>query len=193
MAILAIQNCEIEGFGRYGRCLEAWGMPFEVVKPYRGEALPPLVGFDAILVGGTPLSAYALHEYPFLRDESDYLAEAVYRGKPCLGICCGAQLLAQALGAQVLPGQEKEIGGYQVRLTEAGAQDEMMAGFPPTFPVFHWHGDTFELPLIAELLVEGQACRNQMFRAGPVVGIQFHLEVGPEEAAAWADEYAEEL
>jgi GMP synthase (glutamine-hydrolysing) len=113
--------------------------------------------------------------------------------KPCFGICCGAQLLAQLLGARVGRCEQMEIGGYQVRLTPAGREDPLLDGFPPCFPVFHWHGDTFDVPDGAELLVEGELCRNQLFRRGNVVGVQFHLEVTCEEAETWADVYAGEL
>ncbi len=86
-----------------------------------------------------------------------------------------------------------EIGGYEVRLTPRGLEGPALDGFPPTFPVFQWHGDTFEIPPGADLLVEGDDCLNQMFRKGNVRGIQFHLEVTHVEAGKWADQYASEL
>jgi GMP synthase (glutamine-hydrolysing) len=190
---LAIQNCEIEGFGLYEQYLRAQEVEHSVVHAYRERALPPFDGFDAILIGGTPVSAYATHEHPFLERECEYLRHALAAAKPCFGICCGAQMLAQLLGAQVQKCSQREIGGYQVRLTSAGQNGPLLDGFPLSFPVFHWHGDTFEIPAGAELLVEGDDCRNQLFRCGNVVGVQFHLEVTSKDVSVWADEYAPEL
>jgi GMP synthase-like glutamine amidotransferase len=190
---LAIQSCEIEPFGLYERHLAAREIDCQVVHAYRGHPLPPFEAFDAILVGGTPVSAYAAHEHPFLQAEIAYLEQALDAGKPCFGICCGAQILAQLLGARVGRCRQMEIGGYQVHLTPAGRKDPLLDGFPSRFPVFHWHGDTFEVPDGAGLLVEGELCQNQMFRRGNVVGVQFHLEVMSEDVPAWADAYADEL
>ncbi|MBN1138815.1 MAG: type 1 glutamine amidotransferase [Anaerolineae bacterium] len=191
--ILAIQNCEIEGFGLYERHLAARGIDCQVVHAYQGHPLPALAGFDALFVGGTPISAYAAHQHPFLQDEIACLRQALDAGKPCLGICCGAQILAQLLGARVGRCEQMEIGGYRVRLTPQGQADPLLAGFPPRFPVFHWHGDTFGVPDGAGLLVEGESCPNQMFRRGNVVGVQFHLETTSQDVSAWADAYADEL
>jgi GMP synthase-like glutamine amidotransferase len=193
MRILAIQNCEIEGFGLYEQHLVARGTDCQVVHAYRGHPLPPFEAFDVIFVGGTPISAYAAHEHPFLQAEVAYLGRVLSAGKPCFGICCGAQILAHILGARVGKCEYVEIGGYQVRLTPTGRGDPLLDGFPPRFPVFHWHGDTFQVPDGADLLVEGELCRNQLFRWGNVVGVQFHLEVTCEDAALWADAYADEL
>jgi len=192
MTVLCIQNCGVESLGRYYDSLLDWGVGCQVVHPYRGETYPPLAEFDAILVGGTPISAYAI-EGTFLEVESTYLSQALAQGKPCFGVCFGGQLLAQLLGAKVRPNEQKEIGVYEVDLTVSGRDDPILSGLPECFPVFHWHGDTFELPPDSNLLVEGKACRNQMFRKGNVVGVQFHLEVSTREVSAWADEYVEEL
>jgi len=193
MKILSIQNCSAEGFGRYERYVLERGVELQVVHAYRDEPLPVAKGFDAILVGGTPISAYAAHEHPFLGRECEYLRLAVSSGRACLGICCGGQILAQLLGARVRKCEQKEIGGYEVCLTDAGRKDGLLKGFPACLPVFHWHGDTFAVPEGGELLVTGEGCRNQMFRWGHVVGAQFHLEVTSREVGAWAEAYADEL
>jgi len=193
MKILAIQNCRAEGFGRYEQYLLGRGTDFQVVHAYRDDPFPAAEGFDAILIGGTPVSAYAAEEHPFLRRECEYLRLALSAGTACFGICCGGQLLAQLLGASVEKCERMEIGGYEVCLTEAGQKDGLLKGFPAHFPVFHWHGDTFGIPEGGELLVTGEGCRNQMFRRGHVVGVQFHLEVTSHEAGLWADEYPDEL
>ncbi len=86
-----------------------------------------------------------------------------------------------------------ERGGRKVRLTEAGARDPLFCRFPERFPVFQWHGDTFDVPEGGVLLALGELCHNQAFRSGKVVGLQFHLEVSPAEAAVWAQAYTGEL
>jgi len=194
MRALAIQNCELETLGIYGEQLGARGdVTLEVVHPYRGDPLPDAAEWDLALVGGTPISAYDALEHDFLRQELDLLRELLARQIPLLGICCGAQMIAMLLGASVEPAATMEIGGYEARLTRAGEAAPLLAGFPSEFPVFHWHGDTFGVPPGGELLVEGAACRNQMFRAGMVSGLQFHLETRADEVARWNAAYADEL
>jgi GMP synthase (glutamine-hydrolysing) len=193
MRILAIQNCSVEGFGLYEQYLVGRGIDLTVFRAFREQPLPPHEGFDAFLIGGTPISAYSLQEHPFLGEEYDYLRAAVSAGKPCFGICFGAQILARILGAEVRKAEQREIGVYEVALTRAGQEDPVLNGFPPRFPVFQWHGDTFEIPHGARLLAEGDGCRNQMFRRENVVGVQFHLEVTSSDVAAWSDAYADEL
>lgn len=193
MKLLSIQNCDLEGFGLYEQHLLHRAVDYSVIHAYRDEPLPPIETVDGLLIGGTPISAYAAEEYPFLHRELAYLEQAIAAGTPCFGICCGAQMLAQILGAPVHRCARMEIGGYQVRLTDAGQHDPLLKGFPEQFHVFHWHGDTFEIPEGGTLLVEGIACRHQLFRHGAVLGVQFHLEVTPEEAERWAEAYANEL
>ena len=193
VSVLGIQNCDLEGFGRYGDHIEKWGVGFDLVRPYRNETLPHWSEFDALLRGGTPISANDVEHHTFLRNEFRYLEEAVSAGVPCFGICCGAQLLARILGAKVRRCKQLEIGCVDVQLTDEGAGDEILAGFPKTFPVFQWHGDEFEMPGKARHLVTGKACRHQMFRDGSVVGILFHLEITPVDVADWADVYDDEL
>lgn len=191
--ILAIQNCEVEGFGLYEKYFIDNSITCEVARPYRGGNLPEPDEFDGILIGGTPISANDVAEHTFLEKEREYLRRALENGKPCFGICCGAQILAGLLGASVTRCEKMEIGGYKVTLTEAGKSDGLMRGFPAEFPVFHWHGDMFAVPKGAELLVAGAGCRNQMFRQGNVVGVLFHLEVTSAMAADFADCYVDEL
>ncbi|MCP4685867.1 MAG: type 1 glutamine amidotransferase, partial [bacterium] len=112
---------------------------------------------------------------------------------PLLGICLGGQMLAKVLGAQVQKNAVPEIGLYKTRLTEAGRGDSIFTGFEDEFEVFHWHNDTFKIPYGAALLAEGDTCRNQAFRMGNAVALQFHLEPRPEEIPIWCDEYADEL
>lgn len=193
MKILAIQNCEIEGFGRYENYFINHGIEYQIIHAYQNYSFPEVALFDAIFIGGTPISAYEAHKYPFLQEECEYLRQAIEVRKPCFGICCGAQILAMLLGAQVRKCEQKEIGSYEVRLTKAGLSDPLFKQFPSHFPVFHWHGDTFGIPASAELLVEGDDCKNQLFRWNKVIGTLFHLEVTSQDVIKWAEEYGPEL
>jgi GMP synthase-like glutamine amidotransferase len=193
MKILAIQNCEIEGFGLYEKYFIDHRIKYQIIHAYQNYSFPEQDLFDAIFIGGTPISAYEAHKYPFLLKECEYLRQTIELRKPCFGICCGAQILAMLLGAQVRKCKQKEIGGYEVRLTKAGQSDPLFEQFPGHFPVFHWHGDTFDIPSSAELLVEGDVCKNQLFRWNKVVGLLFHLEMTSHDVIKWAEEYAQEL
>jgi GMP synthase (glutamine-hydrolysing) len=109
----------------------------------------------------------------------------VKRDIPVLGVCLGAQLLAHALGANVFRGQQPEIGFAPVELTTEGRRDVIFNGVPSPVPVFHWHGDTFDLPVGAALLASSANYSNQAFRFGKrAYGLQFHLEP---DAPAWAE------
>lgn len=193
LRLLFVQNCPAEGIGAFACRLEELAVPWEGVHPYAGETLPPLDGCDAVIVGGTPVSVNEIDRHDFLAAEACWLKEALDLGKPVLGICFGAQLLARLLGAGVRKNPVMEIGAYPVRLTAAGHSDPLFQGFPKAFPVFHWHGDTFDIPPWGLRLATGRDCPNQGFRMGSAVGLQFHLEVTAEEAGRWAFAYADEL
>ena len=191
--VLLLQNCPAEGLGLYKTRLEELGIVHHTLRPYSGESFPALGLYDAIIVGGTPVAVNDIRRHGFLLKEGRYLRRALERGKFILGICFGAQLLARLLGATVDRNPVPEIGIYPVRLTTAGLNDPLFRGFPPTFPVFHWHRDTFAIPPRARRLAMDRDCPNQAFRLGNAAGLQFHLEITPDEAEAWADTYQDEL
>lgn len=196
MRVLIVQNDETETLGLYERYLLEKEIEREVFHAYsikNDEPFPTTSGYDAFIIGPTPISANSIDQHDFLRKEWGLLGEATESGKPCLGVCCGGQMLARRLGAEVRRSPEKEVGGYEVRLTEAGKVDPLFAGFPPHFPVFHWHSDMFEIPPGGELLVEGDPCPIQAFRRGNVWGIIFHLEIDGSEVGRWDDAYPAEL
>jgi GMP synthase (glutamine-hydrolysing) len=193
MRVLVIQNCEAETVGLYEAHLRDRGIPYRVHHAYRGGDFPSVGDFDAFIMGGTPLSANSVDEHAFLGREWRFIKELVRADAPYLGICFGAQLLARALGAEVRRCPAMEIGGYEVELTEDGRASPLLKGFPDRFPVFHWHGDAFDVPQAARLLATGEGCPNQAFSRGRALGVQFHLEVTAAEAARWADAYAPEL
>jgi GMP synthase-like glutamine amidotransferase len=193
MKVLVIQNCQIEDIGTYEDYFQDKNIDYTVVRAYDGRELPSIEYFDAFVVGGTPISVYKAHRHDFLRRELAYVGEIVKLDSPCLGICGGGQMVAKVLGAQVRKNPVMEIGGYYVQLTPAGKNSKFFNGLPDQFPVFHWHGDTFDVPKGAELLVEGVDCRNQAFCYRRALALQFHLEVSPSIVSRWADEYSSEL
>jgi len=115
--------------------------------------------------------------YPWLRQEKRFIASAIAAGKAVVGICLGAQLIAQVLGARVYPNAMKEIGWFPVERTPEAATTRLGALLPASFEAFHWHGETFDLPADAVHLARSDACTHQAFIYGErVVALQFHLE-----------------
>jgi GMP synthase-like glutamine amidotransferase len=150
-----------------------------------GNSLPAIAEFDWLIVVGGPMGVYNEIQFPWLKEEKSFIREAIDAGKTVLGICLGAQLIADALGAGVFKNQYREIGWFpiesKIHFDDSGLTDI----FPEKLEVFHWHGDTFEIPEGAKLLASSEACRNQGFILdNRVVGLQFHLETTPESAAA---------
>ena len=124
--------------------------------------------------------------YPFLADEVRWLRQAVEADLPVLGVCLGAQLLAKALGSRVFANRVKEIGWYEVELLPEAADDPLFCDVASPATVFHWHGDTFDLPRGAVQLARSSQCENQAFRFGPsAYGLQFHLEMTAEMIDDW--------
>ena len=196
MKVLIIQNDETESLGEYERYLKKYKVYHTVFHAYDMEgddAFPPVDLYDAFIIGPTPISANNVDDHLFLRKEWELLGEIIDSGKPCLGVCCGGQMLARRLGANVTRSPEKEVGGYEVQLTEEGRADPLFAGFPALFSVFHWHSDMFEIPPGGQMLVEGDPCPIQAFGHGNIRGVIFHLEIDRREASRWAAAYPAEL
>ncbi|MEX1317187.1 MAG: gamma-glutamyl-gamma-aminobutyrate hydrolase family protein [Synechococcaceae cyanobacterium] len=160
-----------------------------------GAALPDLDAVNLLIAMGGPMSVNDEAIHPWLAAEKRCIARAIERGIPVLGICLGAQLIASALGARVLPNPEPEIGWFPVQaIPTPGGGGNAVFSLPASLPVFHWHGETFELPSGAVPLARSAACANQAFRLGSsVVGLQFHLETTPETARALVEHCGEEL
>lgn len=203
--VVVIQHAELEGLGTFGPLLNA-RCQVETLRAFAGDevyrrqvdALLRAPDIDALVVLGGPDSAAGRERPPRLDQSLRLLHKAVRDDIPVLGICLGAQLLAWTLGAGVWAGRtrgkEKEIGWYQVSLAPRGLVDPAFHGFNPVDPVFHWHGDSFDLPAGAWRLAETPLYRNQAFRWGRwAYGLQFHLEVTGQMVSDWVDAGAEEL
>lgn len=161
----------------YNWTLEA-GHSYTVIEPNEGQTLPAHDSYELLIIYGGPMSVYEEERHPWLREEKNYIREAIGKGKRVLGVCLGAQLIASALGARVSRNAEKEIGWHSIRRT--ASEHPLFSGMPQSFYSFQWHGDCFELPEGAELLAYSEATRHQAFAIGEhVLGLQFHLEPTP--------------
>lgn len=147
---------------------------------------PEVDGYDGLVLLGGPMNVDQEDRFPHLSHEMRMIEAAMQRALPVLGICLGSQLIARTLGAQVGRNQIREIGWHPVTLTESGRKDPVMAHFKDEESLFHWHGDTFELPKDAVHLASSRDCRHQAFRYGDrVYGFQFHLEVDEPMIERW--------
>ncbi|WP_423126755.1 type 1 glutamine amidotransferase [Gaoshiqia sp. Z1-71] len=189
-----LQHVAFEGLG----CIDEWvrnkGHRLTATRFYLGESLPDPDSFDWLIVMGGPMGIYDEAFFPWLTAEKQFLKKALADGKVILGICLGAQLLADALGVQVISGNEKEIGWFPVKKTPEASKAPLLSAMPDELTVFHWHGDQFQIPPGATRLAESKACANQLFLYGDrVAGLQFHFEATPESIEAMLEHAGDEL
>lgn len=182
-----LQHVPFEGLGSMEEWLTERGHTLLCTRLWAGDALPLPGTVTALIVMGGPMSVSDHEDHPWLPLEKDFLKQVVERGIPVLGICLGAQLLADVLGAEVRANPEKEIGWFPVtRCQDVPAS--LASLLPKELTVFHWHGDTFTLPAGAVCLYHSEACVNQAFLyKDHVLGLQFHLETTRDSAAAIID------
>lgn len=175
-----LQHVPFEGPGSIGRWLAERGAEITTARLYESADFPALDDIDLLVVMGGPMSINDEATLPWLAPEKRYIGEAIATGRPVLGICLGAQLMAASQGARVYPGPEKEIGWFPVMSTGPVAN---AFRFPERFSAFHWHGETFELPANGVRLARSAGCEQQAFQIGArAIGLQFHLETTPESA-----------
>jgi GMP synthase (glutamine-hydrolysing) len=161
---------------------------------YLGDSIPSIHEFDWLIVMGGPMGVYDELQYPWLTEEKIFIRRSIDAGKIVLGICLGAQLIANALGAVVFKNPYREIGWFPIERQLIANESAMADIFPETLEVFHWHGDTFEIPQGAKLLASSEGCRNQGFIIdNRVLGLQFHLETTSESAGALIQNCGAEL
>ncbi len=148
---------------------------------HEGGSLPEVESIDALAIMGGPMNIYRHRDYPWLVAEKRFIERAIHAGIPIIGVCLGAQLLADVLGAKVVQNPEIEIGWFEVTSTPEARERGFFQALPERFMAFHWHGDTFEVPSGATRLAQSKACCNQAFEyAGHVLALQFHLEYSAE-------------
>lgn len=176
MTICVLQHAAFEGSGE----VEAWAArhdhPVSVHHLYRGDPLPRPDAFDLLVVMGGEMNIYHYRDWPWLKPEREFMQAALAGDKRVVGICLGAQLLADALGVRVFQNAEHEIGWHPVMWTDEARA--AFPGLPAASTVLHWHGDAFELPAGATRLAVSEACAEQgFFIPDKCLALQFHPEV----------------
>jgi GMP synthase-like glutamine amidotransferase len=187
-----LQHVPFEGLGSIEPWLLNAGYEISNTQLFDTDALPDIEEIDLLIVMGGPMSVNDELNYPWLAKEKAFIRKSIEAAKPVLGICLGAQLIANAMGAEVLPNPVKEIGWFPVE--GVGSESTSLFRFPDEIAVFHWHGETFSLPPGAIQLARSKGCENQAYQIGSnVIGLQFHLETTPESAQAIVENCRDEL
>ena len=194
MSVLIVKNIKSEGPGTIEDYLKGKDIPCSILDIFDCKAeMPDLKEFTHLVVMGGPMAVYESNEHAFLSYERAIIRVFIKSGRPVLGICLGAQIIADALGAKVYPGGTQEVGWHNVDLTPEGMRDPALSTLSvnkaPYAEVFQWHGDTFDLPEKAIRISSSETYRNQAFRyGGNVYALQFHIEVTPEIIREWFED-----
>jgi GMP synthase (glutamine-hydrolysing) len=193
--VYVFQHIGCEDLGTFADILAARDVHADHVRLFAGDGMPKDWQRAAALVFlGGPMSVNDEAHYPYLAAEKAVIRSALEQRMPVLGVCLGSQLIAAAVGSRVFPGARPEIGWAPVSLTMEGRQDPVLAPLAQLAAVFHWHGETFDLPHGAARLAFSALTMNQAFRLGQsAYGLQFHLEVDAPMIAAWIRAYPDDL
>lgn len=185
--LLVFKHVPYEILGNLDPLLRAAGFRIRYVNFGRQpESRPDISKYHGLIVLGGPMNCDESDRYPHLATEIDLIQQAIEEGKPVLGICLGAQLIARALGGRVTRNKTREIGWYELNPTAAAHDDPLFSHFDASQMIFQWHGDTFDIPPGATHLASSPDCRNQAFRyRDNVYGLQFHLEVDEPMILRW--------
>ncbi|MEM9445504.1 MAG: amidotransferase [Verrucomicrobiota bacterium] len=194
MRVHYLQHVPFEGLGSMEPWLRANGHQITHSPLFDSAALPASSAFDFLIIMGGPMGIYDEKRYPWLVEEKRFIEKNMSDGKPMLGICLGAQLIANVLGATVKKNPHKEIGWFEITKAAELEKTPLTNSFPDKAHVFHWHEDTFEIPGGASHLAQSHACANQGFiYQDRVLALQFHLETTYESAKALVDHCGNEL
>lgn len=194
MRIQYIQHVKFEGLGTIRKWAE--GHQYELIcrRPVHGEPLLDPSEYDMLLIMGGPQSVIELDKYPYLIQEIDHIKESIEAEKPVLGVCLGAQLIGQAFGFRGEKSPHKEVGVFDIQLTENGKMDPLFREMPTEFKVMHWHGDMAGIGKDTEILASSQGCPRQIMRYAPkVYGLQCHLEIEHEGMKRLVEHCSEDL
>ncbi len=177
-----LQHLPDEGPGHAAAWLATHGHTLTFTRLFEPTpAFPALAEFDGLLILGGAMSVHDEAEFPWLALEKAFLREALRAGKLTLAICLGAQLVAQALGGEVRPNPEPEIGFWTVRFSAKALTHPLLRGWPDKATVLHWHADTFTVPPGAVRVGMSAGCAAQGFVWGDgIIGLQFHPEMTEE-------------
>jgi GMP synthase (glutamine-hydrolysing) len=171
------QHVPFEGLGAIEPWLRARGAAIATTRFFAGDPIPPPDAYDWLVAMGGPMSVNDETALPWLCDEKRSIAAAIDAEKTVLGVCLGAQLIASARGAKVAPNREREIGWFEIERVADAASHPLGCALPPHLEVFHWHGETFELPPGAVHLARSEGCEAQAFAIGSrVLAMQFHVD-----------------
>jgi GMP synthase-like glutamine amidotransferase len=194
MRVHSLQHVAFEGLGSIDPWLNAARHDVTRTRLYLNEPLPTVDQFDWLIIMGGPMGANDDAELAWLGPEKMLIRQSIDAGKRVLGICLGAQLIAAVLGARVFQNAHREIGWFGIQRSPEASQHLLGAVLPEQAEVFHWHGDTFDLPPGAVRLAGSAACRNQAFAVNDnVLALQFHLESTPDGTRSLIDNCGEEL
>ncbi len=173
-----IQHVPFEGMAAIETWLVKQHFEISYTRFFESDKLPSLHDIDWIIIMGGPMSVNDEREFSWLNPEKNFIRQCVEKGKVVVGICLGAQLIANALGAKVYRNTQKEIGWLPIQKIKSTKNGELFTELPDQPIVFHWHSETFDLPAGAVLIASSEACKNQIFAIGKnVIGFQCHLEV----------------
>jgi len=178
-SVAILQHERNEPGGLFTEHIRERGMELIQVPLYETNEVPPLHATHLIIMGGS-MSVNDEQEFPWLISEKQIIREWVAKGRPVLGICLGAQLIASSFGAPVYP-CKKELGWSSVNAIE----DELFPELPGRFNVFQMHGETFDIPEPAMLVFCGEEVLNQAICIGSALGLQFHPELTLEMIQDW--------
>ena len=194
MPVLILKNIKTEGPGTIGDFLKENGISYKIIE-LADEKIEDAEKFDALIMMGGPMSVNDSDIYTYISREEELTREFIKKNKKVLGVCLGAQIMSKALGARVYRGTGPEIGWHNIELTDSGIKDDLMkklaihpkAGdFWKKFKVFHWHGETFDIPQGATRLAKSDLYPNQAFKYNEnAYAFQFHIEVSKEMVYDW--------
>ncbi len=194
MRIHCFQNDPCDGLGSIASWISENQHQLTTTRFYESDPFPKTKDFEMLIILGGPMNIYETETYPWLIVEKQLIRTAVDAGKIILGVCLGGQLIADVLGARVYRGRHKEIGWFPIKLTAAGQGLPIFEGIPRTLDVFHWHGDTFDIPSGAACIAESEGCMNQGFVYGDrILALQFHMETTDQCAQTFAKHFSDEL
>lgn len=177
MRIHYFQHASFENVSNIGKIARKRGHSIYGWRLYEKNVFPSVELLDCLVVMGGPMNIYEEKKYSWLKHEKKFIEETIREGKVVVGVCLGAQLIADVLGAVVKRNEYREIGWFPVRLSDLSKKSYFFKGFNKKFFALHWHGDTFAIPRGALRLAESSACRNQAFEYGKnVLAMQFHIE-----------------